>query len=55
MKIFCIGFQKTGTTSLGRALELLGYRVCGPIGVTNPQIQDKALEWALQKIPHHDA
>lgn len=55
MKIFCIGFQKTGTTSLGRALEILGYKVCGPIGVTNPQIQDKALEWALQKIPHHDA
>lgn len=55
MKIFCIGFQKTGTTSLGRALEVLGYKVCGPIGVTNPQIQDKALEWAIEKIPHYDA
>ena len=29
MKIFCIGFQKTGTTSLGIAFEKLGYRVCG--------------------------
>lgn len=28
-KVFCIGFQKTGTTSLGKALEILGYRVCG--------------------------
>jgi len=28
-KIFCIGFQKTGTTSLGAALEILGYKVCG--------------------------
>lgn len=28
-KVFCVGFQKTGTTSLGRALEILGYRVCG--------------------------
>ena len=28
-KIFCIGFQKTGTTSLGTALEILGYNVCG--------------------------
>lgn len=25
-KIFCIGFNKTGTTSLGKSLELLGYR-----------------------------
>lgn len=55
MKIFCIGFQKTGTTSLGRALEIMGYRVCGPVGVTNPQIQDKALDWAVEKIPHYDA
>jgi len=28
-KIFCIGFQKTGTTSLGVAFERLGYKVCG--------------------------
>lgn len=28
-KVFGIGFQKTGTSSLGRALELLGYRVGG--------------------------
>jgi hypothetical protein len=26
-KVFCIGFPKTGTTSLGRALEELGYRL----------------------------
>jgi hypothetical protein len=24
-KVFCIGYNKTGTTSLGRSLELLGY------------------------------
>lgn len=28
-KVFCIGFQKTGTSSLGIALDRLGYRVCG--------------------------
>lgn len=28
-KVFCVGFQKTGTTSLGLALEYLGYSVCG--------------------------
>ena len=25
-KIFCIGYQKTGTTTLGRSLKILGYR-----------------------------
>lgn len=25
-KVFCIGYNKTGTTSCGRAFELLGYR-----------------------------
>ena len=28
VKVFCIGFQKTGTVSAGRALAALGYRVC---------------------------
>lgn len=27
-KVFCIGFHKTGTTSLHEALAMLGYRVC---------------------------
>lgn len=27
-KVFVIGFHKTGLTSLGQALEILGYRVC---------------------------
>ena len=26
-KVFCVGFQKTGTSSLGAALRMLGYRV----------------------------
>lgn len=25
-KVFCIGYNKTGTTTLGKALEMLGYR-----------------------------
>ncbi|HEX6981552.1 MAG TPA: sulfotransferase [Balneolaceae bacterium] len=28
-KVFVIGFHKNGTTSLARALQVLGYRVCG--------------------------
>ncbi|WP_179005964.1 sulfotransferase family protein [Winogradskyella forsetii] len=30
-KVFVIGFHKTGTSSMGRALQLLGYRVCGSL------------------------
>ncbi len=54
-KVFCIGFQKTGTTSLGRALEILGHSVCGPVGVTDPRISHKALEWAIARLPYYDA
>lgn len=25
-KVFCIGFQKTGTTSIGKSLEILGFK-----------------------------
>lgn len=28
-KVFCVGFHKTGTTSLDIALQKLGYKVCG--------------------------
>ncbi len=31
-KVFCIGFQKTGTTSLFAALERLGYRTAAVVG-----------------------
>lgn len=33
-KVFCIGFQKTGTSSMRDALEQLGYRVTGVFGRT---------------------
>ena len=29
-KIFCIGFHKTGTSTLDQALKALDYKVCGP-------------------------
>ena len=28
-KVFCIGFHKTGTTSMRDALNILGYKVAG--------------------------
>ena len=54
-KIFAIGFHKTGTTSLADALELLGYRVCGGIGLRDPQIADHALTLAKENLPRFDA
>jgi Sulfotransferase domain len=40
-KVFCIGFHKTGTSSLRDALEILGYRVTGPNGTRDPDIAAK--------------
>ncbi len=37
-KVFCVGFHKTGTSTLAKALEHLGYRVTGPNGVHDEQI-----------------
>jgi len=54
-KVFCIGFHKTGTSSLGRALELLGYRVCGPIGTREPDIAARAEALACAAAERHDA
>ena len=54
-KIFAIGFHKTGTTSLADALELLGYKVCGGIGLRDPKIAERALDLAKTNLPRFDA
>jgi len=54
-KIFCIGFHKTGTTSLAVALKMLGYRVTGPNGVRDPDIAGNALKMAHDLVPKYDA
>ena len=54
-KVFCIGFHKTGTKSLGAALENLGYRVCGPVGVKDPDIAEKAASLIHSLVPSYDA
>lgn len=55
VKVFCIGFHKTGTTSLAVALEALGYRVTGPNGVRNPGIADNVLSMAFRLVRKFDA
>lgn len=54
-KIFCIGFHKTGTTSLAYALEMLGYRVTGPNGVNDPDIGRNAMKMARKLVRKYDA
>ena len=54
-KIFCIGFHKTGTTSLGVALETLGYRVTGPNGVSDPDISKNVYSMAYALVERYDA
>lgn len=54
-KVFCIGFHKTGTTSLELALKKLGYRVTGSFGTKDPSIADKVHEMAYAMAEDYDA
>lgn len=54
-KVFCIGFHKTGTTSIAVALARLGYRVTGPNGVNDPNIESNVLPMALALVDRYDA
>lgn len=54
-KIFCIGFQKTGTSSLGQALSILGYKVQGPAHTRNPKVKEKLHELCLPLVEQSDA
>ncbi len=55
MKVFCIGFHKTGTTSLAAALTTLGYRVTGPNGVRDPDIGKNVYVLADSLVEEFDA
>lgn len=54
-KVFCIGFHKTGTTSLGIALKMLGYSVTGPNGVNDPNISANVYDMAFRLVEQFDA
>lgn len=49
-KVFCIGFHKTGTTSLGKLMEQLGYRNCHGAGPVRKELGDhKMMELLFKK------
>ncbi|MDP5018647.1 hypothetical protein FJR11_21910 [Anabaena sp. UHCC 0187] len=54
-KIFCIGFHKTGTTSLAVALKKLGYSVTGPNGVQDLNISQNVFVMAYALVEQYDA
>lgn len=54
-KVFCIGFHKTGTTTLEVALKKLGYRVTGSFGTKDPDIASKVHEMAYAMVERFDA
>ena len=54
-KVFCIGFHKTGTTTLEVALKKLGYRVTGSFGTKDPDIAQKVHSLARKKVEKYDA
>jgi hypothetical protein len=54
-KIFCIGFHKTGTTSLKAALQVLGYSIKGPSGRGNADLAANVESIARRLVPKYDA
>ncbi|MDY7096803.1 MAG: sulfotransferase [Pseudomonadota bacterium] len=56
-KIFCIGFQKTGTSSMRDALRMLGYSVTGSFHGSMPldQMRDSFVKVGLEKAAQYDA
>lgn len=57
-KVFALGFHKTGTKSLAKALRYLGLRVHGPAWTQDPEAcasLDGLLEKAMEVVPHFDA
>ena len=54
-KVFCVGFQKTGTTSLQYALSKLGYRVGGVFSVKDLDRREQMFERAMELLPQFDA
>jgi hypothetical protein len=54
-KVFCVGLQKTGTTSLQYALSMLGFRVAGYFSVNDLSQQPEMWQRAETMLPQFDA
>lgn len=55
-KVFCIGFQKTGTSTMGVALETLGFKVLGTDSSTAEKLKTKdGRDSIVQRLKSFDA
>ncbi len=54
-KVFGIGFHKTATSSLGEALEILGYRVASVVGLQDEDIATTYQAKAFALVDSFDA
>ncbi|MEN0001807.1 MAG: sulfotransferase, partial [Pseudomonadota bacterium] len=54
-KVFGIGLHKTGTSSLAKALKLLGYKVTGPNGTRDADIAETYIRNAAKISSRFDA
>lgn len=54
-KVFGIGFHKTGTKSLAKALTSLGYRVTGPNWIHDQDVEKSALTNCKKILSEYDA
>jgi hypothetical protein len=54
-KVFCIGLNKTGTSSLAQALRMLGYRVTGPNFTQEPDLAHTLHRRVREVVPQYDA
>jgi len=55
-KVFCVGWQKTGTTSFKNATKLLGYRACGYMRTWTPKdMKERMDELVRSTVPHYDS
>lgn len=54
-KVFVVGFHKTGTTSLTKALRMLDYKVIGPNPHLVPAYEAQDMETLMEFVQHFDA
>ena len=54
-KVFVLGFHKTGTCSMAKALSLLGYRVVGPSLELVPSVEAQDLDAMYRVVDGYDA
>lgn len=54
-KVFCIGFHKSGTSSIGKALKILGYKVMAGHSISDQNVSENAMIKSIELVKKYDA